>query len=143
MNWQKVPGCRFAGVITEIITRVVRLRAKVWTRKRTLLLNIDVKSAFRQVDVAPDQAVAFACRLKDLIIQKAHRVMIWKPVGRSAAAKEVVSHMGVAGSTGKAVYPLPPGCRVPRTQGEGERDTAWVIFFMFSSGRKTARGATR
>ena len=44
--------------------------------------------------------------------------------GTSAAAKEATSHVGVAGSTEKAVEPLPPECRVPRVQGGGGRDPA-------------------
>ena len=46
----------------------------------------------------------------------------------SAVAEGVTSHVGVAGTTGKAVELLPPGCSVPRVQGGGERDPAWVIF---------------
>ena len=33
-------------------------------------------------------------------------------------------------STGKTVEQLPPGCRVPKVRGGGERYPAWVIFFM-------------
>ena len=36
----------------------------------------------------------------------------------------------MAESTGKAVEPLSPGCRVPKVQGGGERDLAWIIFFV-------------
>ena len=46
-DWQKIPECRLAGVMTEIITRILGLRAKFGTQKRTLLQNMDVKSAFR------------------------------------------------------------------------------------------------
>lgn len=44
---QKTPKCRLAGVMTKIITRVLRLRAKFGTLKRIFLEKKDVKSAFR------------------------------------------------------------------------------------------------
>ena len=63
----KIPEWRLAGVITHIITRILGLRAKFGTQKRILLQKMDVKSAFRQVVVAPDRAVAFAYHLEDLM----------------------------------------------------------------------------
>ena len=66
-DWQEVPECQLAGVMKEIITRILGLRAKYGTQKRILLQKMDVKSEFRQVGVAPDRAAAFAYRLEDLV----------------------------------------------------------------------------
>ena len=63
-------------------------------------------------------------------IQEAHRSTTWASAGKSAAATEATSHVGVAEPTRKDVEPLPPGCRVPKVRGGGERDPAWVIFFV-------------
>lgn len=63
---EKVPECRFAGVVTEVITRILGLRTKYGTQKRILLQKMDAKNAFRQVGVAPDRAVAFMYQLEDL-----------------------------------------------------------------------------
>ena len=54
--------------MTEITTRILGLRAKFGTWKQILLQNIDAKSAFRQVAVAPDRAAAFTYWLEDLIL---------------------------------------------------------------------------
>ena len=66
-DWQTIPECRLARVIPEVITRIPGLRAKYGTQKRILLKNMDVKSAFRQVGVAPDREAAFAYQLEDLV----------------------------------------------------------------------------
>ena len=131
----------------EIITRILGLRAKYGTQKRILLQTMDVKSASRQVGVAPDRAAAFAYRLEDLVfvdlrlqfgwrgspgwwgvvasaIQEAHRSTTWASAGTSAAAAEATRHVGVAEPTRKDVEPLSPGCRVPRVRGGGEGDPA-------------------
>ena len=85
---------------------------------------MDVKSAFRQVGVAPDRAAAFACRLEDLVfvdlrlqfgwrgspgwrgvvvsaIQEAYWSTTWTTAGTSAAATEATSHVGAAKPTMK------------------------------------------
>ena len=67
IDWQQVPECRLAGVMTEVITRILGLRAKYGTQKRILLQKMDVKSAFRQVGDVPDRPAAFAYRLEDLV----------------------------------------------------------------------------
>ena len=51
-------------------------------------------------------------------------------MGALAAAEEATSQVGVKGPMGKAVEPLPPGCRVPTVQGRGKIDPAWVVFFV-------------
>ena len=60
-------------------------------------------------------------------IQEAHRVTTWASAGTSTAAIEATCRMVVAEPTEKAVETLPPGCRVPKVRGGGERDPAWVI----------------
>ena len=59
----QVPGAK-----TEIISQILGLRAKCVRRKRNLLRNMDVKSAFRQVGVPPDRATAFVYRLEGLVL---------------------------------------------------------------------------
>ena len=137
-------------MVTEIMTRILGLQAKFGTKKQILLQRMDVKTAFRQVSVTPDRAAAFAYRLEDLIffdlrlqfgwrgspgrwgvvasaIQEAHRSTTWASAGTSAAVTDATSHVGVAETTRKDVEPLPPGCRVSKVRGGGERDPAWVI----------------
>ena len=63
-------------------------------------------------------------------IQDAHRATTWVSDGTLTVANEATSHVGEAESTGKAVEPLPPGCRVPGVQGGGERKPWWVKFFV-------------
>ena len=152
-DWERVPKCALAGVMTEIIARILGLRAKFGTQKRILLQKMDVKSAFRQVGIAPGGAAAFAYRLDKLIfvdlrlqfgwrgspgwwgvvagaIQAAHRATTWESAGTSAAAEDATRHVSVAKPTGKAVEPLPAGCRVPGIKGGGPGDPAWVVFFV-------------
>ena len=63
-------------------------------------------------------------------IKEAHRTTTWASAGTSAAATEATTRVGVVEPTRKDVEPLPPGCRVPRVRGVGERDPACVIFFV-------------
>ena len=44
-DWQKIPECRLAGVMTEIMTQILGLRAKFGTQKQILLQRMDVKTA--------------------------------------------------------------------------------------------------
>lgn len=53
--------------MSEIITRILGLRAKFGTQNRILPHTIDAKSGFQQVRVAPDRAAAFANRLRKLV----------------------------------------------------------------------------
>ena len=41
-----------------------------------------------------------------------------------------VDDVGVAEPTRKDVEPLSPGCRFLKVRGGGERDSAWVLFFV-------------
>ena len=67
-DWDSVPKCAVAGIMTEIVTPILGLRAKFGEEKRIFLQTMDVKSAFRQVGVAPGGAAAFAYRLEELIV---------------------------------------------------------------------------
>ena len=85
---------------------------------------MDVKSAFREVGVAPDRAAAFAYRLQDLVlvdlrlqfgwlgspggggvvasaIQEAQRTTTRASAGTSAAAIKATSHVGGADRRGR------------------------------------------
>ena len=65
-DWQKIPQCQLAGVITEIIITSPP-RPKFGIQKRILLKNMDVKNAFRQMGVVLDRTAAFTYRMEDLI----------------------------------------------------------------------------
>lgn len=67
MQTVRIPECRLARVMTEIVMQILGLRVKFGKRKGILLQKMDAKSAFRQGGVTPDRAVAFAYRLGDLI----------------------------------------------------------------------------
>lgn len=54
----------------------------------------------------------------------------WASVGISAEAEAATSHDVIAEPTGRAVGLLSSECGVPRVQGGGERDPAWVILFV-------------
>lgn len=55
IDWKKILECRLAGLMAEIIMRI-------------LLQKMDAKSVFQQMGIAPDQAAAFSYRLEDLIL---------------------------------------------------------------------------
>lgn len=66
-DWQKGLECPLTGVMTYIVTRIRRGRAKFGTRNRILLQKIDVKRTFRLVGVSLDRAAAVVYRLDDII----------------------------------------------------------------------------
>lgn len=70
------------GVFTEIFTRILGLRVKIGTRTRSLLQNIDVKSAFRQVGVAPYRAMAFAYHMENFIFLDLRLEFGWRGTPR-------------------------------------------------------------
>ena len=127
-DWLKIPECQLAGVMTEIITRILGLRAKYGTQKQILLQKMDVKIAFRQVGVAPDRAAAFAYRLEDLVFVDLRLQFGWRgsPGGGGGNERNPRSpsddDVGVAELTRKAVEPSPPGCRAPKVRSGAERD---------------------
>jgi len=65
-------------------------------------------------------------------IEEAHRSTTYTSASTSGAANEATSYVGLAKPAGKALELLPPGYRVPRMQGGGQRDPAWVIFFVYN-----------
>ena len=52
MDWQKVPECRLARVMTEITKRILGLRAMFGTRKQILLKRMDVARAIQEANRA-------------------------------------------------------------------------------------------
>ena len=151
--WDQIPECHLAGVMGQIIKRVLGLRDKFGTGKRILIKKMDVKSVFRQVGVDPAGAANFGYVLGgylfiDLRLQFGWRgspgwwgviaSVIQQAQGQTtkasatilAAGKEATAHVKVAGHTGVAVEPLPRGCMVEEVEGEGEEDPAWVVFSM-------------
>ena len=59
-DWKKIPSV--GGVLTAIVTRILGLRGSSGHRNGSCFQRMDVKSAFRQVTVAPDRAGACAYR---------------------------------------------------------------------------------
>ena len=152
-DWDQIPECHLAGVMGQIIKRVLGLRNKFGTGKRILIQKMDVKSAFRQVGVDPAGAANFGYVLGGYLfidlrlqfgwrgspgwwgviasaIQQAQRQTTRASATILAAGKEATAHVQVAGHTGVAVEPLPRGCIVAEAEGGGEEDPAWVVFFM-------------
>lgn len=66
-DWRGIPECRLTEIVTENITEILGLWANSTTRERSLLHEMDIKSALRQAGVAPDLAAAFTYRIEDLI----------------------------------------------------------------------------
>lgn len=65
-DWEKIPDNLLSGVVMEIITRILGLRAKFGHRSAFCTRQIGVKSAFRQIGVVPGRATAFVDRLRYL-----------------------------------------------------------------------------
>ena len=63
-------------------------------------------------------------------IQQAQRQTTNASATILAPGKVATAHVQVAGHTGVAVEPLPRGSIVEEVEGEGEKDPAWVVFFM-------------
>ena len=59
MDWDEIPACALAGVMHEVLQRVLGLKVKCEDRQRILIQTVDVQSAFRQMPVDPDGAAAF------------------------------------------------------------------------------------
>ena len=58
-DWSKIPECALAEVMSDIVKRILGLRAKFGTGGRILTQQMDVKSAIRQIGVDPAGAAAF------------------------------------------------------------------------------------
>ena len=66
-DWDEIPTCALAGVMHEVVQRVLRLRVKVEDRARVLIQKMDVKSAFRQILVDADGARVFGYVLGEFL----------------------------------------------------------------------------
>ena len=53
-DWDDIPACALAGVMREVLQRVLGLRAKYGDGARILIQKVDVKNAFRQIPVDPN-----------------------------------------------------------------------------------------
>ena len=58
-DWDEIPACALAGVMHEVIQRVLGLRVKFGDRALILIQKMDVQNAFRQIPVDPDRARVF------------------------------------------------------------------------------------
>ena len=57
--WDQIPECRLAGVMLQIVGRILGLRDKFGRGRRLLIRTMDVRSSFRQVGVDAAGAVNF------------------------------------------------------------------------------------
>ena len=58
-DWDEIPACALAGVMHEVLQRVLGLRVEFGDRARILIQKMDVKNESRQIPVDPDGAAAF------------------------------------------------------------------------------------
>ena len=63
MDWHEIPACALAGVMHEVLQRVLGLKVKFEDRQRILIQTVDVQSAFRQMPEDPDGTAAFGYAL--------------------------------------------------------------------------------
>ena len=62
----KIPKCDLSEVMNDnIIKRILGLRAKYGTKRRTIIQTIDVKSTIRQIGVDPAGTAAFGYVVAD------------------------------------------------------------------------------
>ena len=62
-DWDEIPACALAGVMHEVLQRVLGLKVKFEDRQRILIQTVDVQSAFRQMPEDPDGTAAFGYAL--------------------------------------------------------------------------------
>ena len=153
MYRDQIPECHLAGVIGQIISRMLGLRDRFGIGKRILIQKVDAKRVFRQVgvDLAGaanvgyvlggylfiDLRLQFGWRgspgwwgVTASVIQQAQRQTTKASATILAAGKVATAHVQVAGRTGVAVEPLPQVSIVETVRGGGEEDPAWGGFFM-------------
>ena len=66
-DWDEIPTCALAGVMHEVVQRVLGLRVKFGDRARIVIQKMDVKNAFRQIPVDPDGARVFGYVLGEFL----------------------------------------------------------------------------
>ena len=67
-DWDEIPACALAGVMHEVLQRVLGLRVEFGDRARILIQKMDVKNESRQIPVDPDGAADFGYVLGEYII---------------------------------------------------------------------------
>ena len=140
-DWDKIPTCAVAGVMHEVVQRVLGLRFKFGNRARILIRKMDVKNAFRQIPVDPDGARVFGYVLGEFLLvdwrlqfgwrgspgwwgvisaamQHAQRNTTRASALISPPGDRAVEHVTVAQKTGRSVLSWPAECIV-RTAEEG------------------------
>ena len=152
-DWDEIPACALAGVMHEVLQRVLGLRVKFGDRARILIQKMDVKNAFRQIPVDPDGAAAFGYVLGRYLFVDLRLQFGWRgspgwwgvisaamqhaqcnttraSASFSQAGDRAVEHVTIAPSTGRPVVGWPAECVVRPAKGGGANDTAFVVFFM-------------
>ena len=67
-GWKEIAECGLAGVMREVLQRILGSKAKFGDRARILIQKMVVKNAFRKIPVDPDGAAAFGCVLGQYLI---------------------------------------------------------------------------
>ena len=152
-DWDEIPACALAGVMREVLQRILGLRAKFGGRARILIQKMDVKNAFRQIPVDPDGAAAFGYVLGRYLfvdlrlqfgwrgspgwwgvvsaaMQHAQRNTTRAAASFSQAGDRAVEHVRIAPCSGRPVVSWPAECVVRVAEGGGAYDPAFVVFFM-------------
>ena len=148
-DWNEIPSCELAGVMREVLQRIVGLRANVGDRTRIAIQTMDVKNAFRWIPVDSDGAVAFGyvrggyhfvdlrlqfgCRgnpawwdVVSAALQHAQGNATRAPASFSQAGDRAVEHVSIAPSSGRPVVSWAAECIVR----ERTVHPAFVVFFM-------------
>ena len=58
-SWDEIPACALAGVMREVLHRILGLKAKLGDRARILIHKMHVNNEFRQIPVDPDGGASF------------------------------------------------------------------------------------
>ena len=137
----------------EVVQRVLGLRVKLGDRARILIQKMDVKNAFRQIAVGPDEAGVFGYVLGEFLfvdlrlqfgwrgspgcwwvisaaMQHAQRNTKRASALFSPTENRAVEHVTVAQKTRRSVVAWPAECAVRPAEGGGADDPAFVAFFM-------------
>ena len=141
-DWDEIRTCALAGVMHEVVQRVIGLRVKFGDRAPILIHKMDVMNAFRKIPVDPDGARVFRYVLGEFLftylrlqfgwrgspgwwgiisaaMQHAQRNNTRASALFSPAGDRSVEHVTVAQKTRRSVVSWPAECRENGGGGEG------------------------
>lgn len=81
MQTVRIPECRLARVMTEIVMQILGLRVKFGKRKGILLQKMDAKSAFRQGGCYPGPGSGVRVSVGGSHIHRLRSLSITKAMG--------------------------------------------------------------